>query len=97
MLFKFTNHGEIEDVWSLSTHNTKSLIGCEIPFDCWHTLVSVQTGSVIFEVKNGPFEPAHPKEQAPWAPKEDSLRAQSYLTHIKSVGREFIGKSDVTK
>lgn len=41
----------------------------EIPENCWHTLVSLVPGSVLFEVKRGPYQPAA-TEYAPWAPAE---------------------------
>lgn len=43
----------------------------EMPPNTWHTLRSLATGSVFFEVKQGLFEPAGARF-APWAPLEQA-------------------------
>jgi cupin fold WbuC family metalloprotein len=45
--------------------------GVEVPAGAWHCLVSLQPGTVLFEVIQGPYDPATHKEFAPWAPPED--------------------------
>lgn len=47
----------------------------EIPAGTWHTLVSLAPGTVLFEVKRGPYDPGAPAEYAPWAPPEEHPRA----------------------
>ena len=47
----------------------------EIPAATWHTLVSLAPGTVLFEVKRGPYDSAAPAEYAPWAPAEGDARA----------------------
>lgn len=50
----------------------------EIPEATWHTLVSLASGTVLFEVKRGPYDPAHPAEYAPWAPAEGDPEAEAF-------------------
>ncbi|MBS0317527.1 MAG: WbuC family cupin fold metalloprotein [Proteobacteria bacterium] len=57
--------------------------GVEVPAGVWHTVVALAPGSVLFEVKAGPFDPAQAKEFAPWAPEEGSAAAQGYLAQLK--------------
>lgn len=40
----------------------------EIPAGCWHTLVAIETGTVLLEIKQGPYAPLAPEAFAPWAP-----------------------------
>jgi cupin fold WbuC family metalloprotein len=54
----------------------------ETPPGFWHTVVALQPGSILLEVKAGPFDPAQPKEPAPWAPEEGSPEAQAYLQNL---------------
>jgi cupin fold WbuC family metalloprotein len=44
----------------------------EIPAGTWHTVAALESGTVLFEVKQGPYVPATPGEFAPWAPTEGS-------------------------
>jgi cupin fold WbuC family metalloprotein len=54
-------------------------VGVEIPPDVWHTVIALHPHSVLLEIKAGPFDPAQPKELAPWAPEEGSAEASQYL------------------
>lgn len=57
--------------------------GLELTSGVWHTVVSLADNSILFEVKNGPFEPTLAKEFAPWAPKEGEKDANSYFQQLK--------------
>ncbi|MDR1004208.1 MAG: WbuC family cupin fold metalloprotein [Prevotellaceae bacterium] len=43
--------------------------GIEVPPNTWHNIVSLESGTTIFEVKSGPYMPLAPEDIAPWAPK----------------------------
>lgn len=58
--------------------------GVEVSAGVWHTVVALAPGSVLFEVKAGPFNPAQAKEYAPWAPEEGSAAAPSYFLQLKA-------------
>ena len=51
---------------------TASLV--ELPAGQWHAVLSLDSGSVIFEVKHGPYMPTEPGDFAPWL-AEDSACA----------------------
>lgn len=59
--------------------------GVELPAGTWHTVVALQPGSILLELKAGPFNPEAAKELAPWAPEEGSAEAETYLSHLKSL------------
>lgn len=44
--------------------------GIEIPVGVWHTVAALRSGTVLFELKPGPYQPLTDKDFAPWAPAE---------------------------
>ncbi len=48
----------------------------------WHTIISLVPGSVVFEVKDGPYNPTDDKGFAPWAPSSESPEAVMYLEKL---------------
>jgi cupin fold WbuC family metalloprotein len=57
--------------------------GIEVPASTWHTVLALRPGSVLLEVKAGPFDPAQPKDLAAWAPEEGSSSAGAYLKTLR--------------
>jgi len=67
--------------------------GCEIPPPCWHALFALDVGTVLYEVVNGPFDPADHKHYAAWAPPEDSPEAPAFLDELRRrVGLDPLGR-----
>lgn len=62
--------------------------GAEIPERTFHTIVSLESGSVAYELKDGPYSPIDDKNFASWAPAEGSPDAVSYL-------RDLLRKLDI--
>ena len=60
--------------------------GVEISAGAWHTIVSKETGTVFFEVKQGPYVPPQPVNRAVWAPLESDAAAQRFETWFRSAG-----------
>lgn len=58
--------------------------GTEIPVGTWHTLIALKPGSVVYEVKDGPYTPIDDKNFAPWAPKEGDEGCSEYMQNIIS-------------
>jgi cupin fold WbuC family metalloprotein len=58
--------------------------GVEVGPNTWHTVVALVRGAVLLEVKAGPFDPAHPKEYAYWAPNEGAAGADSYFAQLRT-------------
>jgi cupin fold WbuC family metalloprotein len=57
--------------------------GVDIPHSTWHSVVSLQSGSIFFEAKAGPYTPFTVEEKAPWAPAENDVAAVGYLTQME--------------
>lgn len=53
--------------------------GVEIPANTWHTVFPLEDGSVIIEVKEGPYTPLTPDRFAGWAPEEGSEEVAAFL------------------
>lgn len=62
--------------------------GVELLSGSWHTVVALVPGSILFEVKAGPFNPEQAKELAPWAPKEGSEESVLYLKNLHIITHE---------
>lgn len=63
----------------------KDAIGINIPHHIFHTLVALESGSVFFEAKAGPYEPISPAEKASWSPQEDDVTVAAYLQKMKDL------------
>ncbi|MBN2309579.1 MAG: WbuC family cupin fold metalloprotein [Candidatus Hydrogenedentes bacterium] len=55
----------------------------------WHTFFALEPGTVLFEVKPGPYDPDTDKQFAPWAPPEGDARAAAYLAGIEDSFRAY--------
>lgn len=56
--------------------------GVEIAERTFHTIISLEKGSVAFEAKDGPYDPADDKYFAKWAPPENSPDCAAYIHAI---------------
>ena len=56
--------------------------GVEIPEKTYHTLISLEAGSVAYEIKEGPYSPLTAKNFAPWAPAEGTPGVAGYIDKI---------------
>ncbi len=53
--------------------------GVEIPPGTWHTVVSLEPGTVLYELIEGPYDADTHKEFAPWAPPEGSPEGLAWI------------------
>jgi len=77
---EFDDQGNIAD--SMILDPLAGRYGAEIPEKTWHTLISLESGSVAYEFKDGPYDPVDDKNRAPWAPKEGAPEAIEYLREV---------------
>jgi cupin fold WbuC family metalloprotein len=63
----------------------------EMPASTWHSVISLAPGSVIFEVKQGPYQPIAAENLAPWSPEEGQAAVVSMLDFLAqaSPGQRF--------
>jgi cupin fold WbuC family metalloprotein len=58
-------------------------MGVNIPHGDYHTVVCLESGTVFFESKAGPYRPLTAEERPPWAPVEGSGDAGAYLAGLR--------------
>ncbi|MEO6458371.1 MAG: WbuC family cupin fold metalloprotein [Chloroflexia bacterium] len=59
--------------------------GVEVPAGAWHCLLSLESGTVLFEVKEGPYDAATDKRFAPWSPPEEDREAGlAYMAQLRT-------------
>lgn len=68
LVVEYDNDGQVTDfvVVGAGTSN----FGVEIAPGVWHSIIPLASGTVVYEVKEGPYSPLNDKNFAPWAPKE---------------------------
>jgi len=76
----FNDDGTIRDHAVLCQKS--GILGIEFEENSFHMLTSLETGSAVFEIKEGPFVPHTEGSSAPWAPKEGTPEAKGFLAKV---------------
>jgi cupin fold WbuC family metalloprotein len=82
-LIIFNEQGDIDKAFIFGPDEDN--FGADLPSDIWHTVVSLKTGSIFFETKQGPYTPICKNDMAPWAPEEGTSEAISYLAKLANI------------
>jgi len=56
--------------------------GSEIAPRVWHCIIPLLPGTVVYEVKDGPYSPIDDKNFANWAPKEGDENCEAYIREL---------------
>lgn len=80
LILRFDNAGTI--IEQVILDNAQGIYGVELPAREWHTVLSLASGTVLYEVKPGPYAPIDDKNFASWAPEEGSQEASAYLASL---------------
>lgn len=80
VIFLFDRNGNITDHVLIGPK--EEIIIFEVPEDTWHTIWSLEKGSVVIEVIKGPYNKELFKEFAPWAPSEDDSAFLEYKENL---------------
>ena len=79
--FIFDEHGNITGKYLLDA--SKGKYGMEIEPGVWHCAVSLEPGTMLYEIKHGPYAPLAGDNMAPWAPlPEDEEGAREYMKKL---------------
>jgi cupin fold WbuC family metalloprotein len=57
--------------------------GIDIRAGVWHTLFSLESDTLLYEVKPGPYAPLTDKDFAPWSPRDNSPEAVTFLSELE--------------
>ena len=82
LVVEFSEDGEITDHIILDSKVEN--YGVEIPAKVWHTLITLDEDSLVYELKDGPWNPTDDKNFASWAPTEDDPGCTKYNQKILS-------------
>ena len=85
-LVTFDDAGAVLNIVRFGTGTeTKVPVGADLPPGTWHTIIALVAGSILLELKAGPFDPNAAKEPAPWAPEEGTLEGMDYLQRLRAL------------
>lgn len=83
-VFIFDESGNVTETITLCP--TEGVYGAEIKAGVWHGMLIIESGSVVYEVKKGPFAPLSPENLAPWSPAaEDKEAADAYIKKLEEL------------
>ena len=77
LVVEFDNNGHVTSHALLKAGT--DTYGAEIAPRIYHCIIALEPGSVVYEVKNGPYSPLDDKNFASWAPKEGEEECQEYM------------------
>ncbi|WP_462317118.1 WbuC family cupin fold metalloprotein [Marinilabilia sp.] len=80
MMLFFNDGGEVTERIILSQEHGN--YGVEVPAGEWHMAISLERGTIVYELKDGPYDPVNDKEFAPWAPPEGSPEVKDYMRNL---------------
>ena len=72
----FDPAGQVLEITEL---NASDILAIEIPGGTIHSIVSLESGTVLFELKPGPYQATTDKNFAHWAPAENSVAKGRFL------------------
>jgi len=64
------------------------VVAVSIPHGVFHTLISLEPGSIFFEAKAGPYRALQPNEKSNWAPAEGTPGVTAYLVGLRRLFAE---------
>ncbi len=82
VLLFFDEYGKVAERAVLSAGGP--VIAAEIPPKTWHAMASRETGSVFFEVKQGPYVPSTGRNAALWAPAEGEPGSAQFVEWFRN-------------
>lgn len=78
--FTFDGSGEVLTDNTLSSKPIPDVI--DIEPDTWHSFLVLETDTIIFECKKGPYDAETDKEFASWAPEEGDNEAIEFMENL---------------
>lgn len=80
-VLQFDHHGTVSHRHVLTTHGPA--YGIELDSSQIHSIVSLSRQAVVFEYKQGPYDPAHDKSFPSWSIDPEDQQARAYLNWSK--------------
>jgi cupin fold WbuC family metalloprotein len=84
-IIEFDDRGNIIDSYIIEAGTGN--YGIEIPPRTWHSIIALTNGTVVYEIKEGPYSPINDKNFASWAPKEGDENCKAFNDNLlKKIG-----------
>ncbi|MBX2842663.1 MAG: WbuC family cupin fold metalloprotein [Flammeovirgaceae bacterium] len=80
LVVEFSEDGVISNHFILDAQSEN--FGAEISPGTYHTLISLEKGSILYELKDGPWDPGTDKNFAPWAPLEGEKGTDLFIEKV---------------
>lgn len=87
----FTSSGQPDEASFVHMGGESEVLGVDYRAGVWHSFFALEPGTVVYEVKPGPYEATSDKEFAPWAPEEGAPEAELYLADLEKLFRGTVG------
>ena len=82
-IITFHDNGDISEKLVLSFQD--GILAADIPNGIFHTALSLESGTVFYEAKAGPYHPLTDDEKASWAPGDGDPGALIYLELLQNL------------
>lgn len=79
----FTDDGEVVETVLLS--HAGGNLAADIPHGVYHTALSLESGTVFYETKAGPYRQLDEDEMVVWAPEDGDPQSQAFLMRLRSL------------
>lgn len=79
----FTDDGTVVETVMLS--HAGGALAAEIPHGVYHTALALESGTLFYETKAGPYRQLSKDEMVTWAPEESDPQVQDYLLQLRSM------------
>lgn len=79
----FGDDGSVTEDGLILLDAGRGVYGVDIRPGAWHAVVSLEPGTVVYEVKPGPYSPVTDKDFAPFAPPDGAPEAAAYLAALE--------------
>ena len=82
-VIQFSDAGDVTETVVLSRES--GTLVADVPHGVYHTAVSLESGTIFFEAKAGPYLPLTDDEVAAWSPHETDSAASTYLEQLRTL------------
>lgn len=79
----FTDDGSVAGTVLLS--QSSGNLAVDIPHGVYHAAISLESGTVFYEAKAGPYRQLNKDEKVTWAPEESDPQAQDFILRLQSL------------
>lgn len=90
----FSDKGEIQTITLFGSEKYSETAaiasGIQVAANVWHTVIPLNGDSILFEVKDGPFNPAAAKEFGSWSPGEGCVASKAYFQKLKELSLKYV-------